>query len=156
MTIFHVSFFVYHFYCHFSPRLWSKFILLYDFVEDLFHHYLRLVVACFDVFSSEFVAVCKFACFESVDCSFVNSSVVISRFLIISHVSFFGTSMLLSVSFSPFSCSVSSCSWSSKLFCRILPNTMAIPYRDGMTSLFSFFVLVMSTLLFADLIPWIF
>ena len=58
-NILHVYFSVYHFYCHFSPCLWSKFILLYDFVEDLSHHFFRLFVASFDGLGSDSIAVCR-------------------------------------------------------------------------------------------------
>ena len=38
-------------------------------VEDLSHHFSRLIVACFDVFCSDSVAVLGSAFFEFVDCS---------------------------------------------------------------------------------------
>ena len=49
-NIFHVSLFVHHFYSHFLPCLWRELVMPYDFVEDLSHHFSRLIVACFDVF----------------------------------------------------------------------------------------------------------
>ena len=44
---------MYHIYFHFVP--------LFDFVEELSHHFSRLIVACFDVFGSDSVAVWGFA-----------------------------------------------------------------------------------------------
>ena len=61
-SIFHDSFFC-AFYSHFSLCLWSKFILRYDFVEDLSHHLFRLFVASFHVFGSDSIAVCRFVFF---------------------------------------------------------------------------------------------
>ena len=80
---------------------------------------------------------------------------MISGILIISFVILLCTSMLLSFSFSPFSCSVSSCTLSSYNLLWNSPKTLAIPLRDVMTPPFSFFILVMSTL-FADLTPGMF
>ena len=62
-------FFENHFYFHFLPCRRRELILLYDFVEDLSHHFSRPIVACFDVFGSDSVAVWGFAFFEFVDCS---------------------------------------------------------------------------------------
>ena len=43
------------------PCLRREFILLYDFGEDLSHHFSRLIFQCFDVLCSDSVAVWGFA-----------------------------------------------------------------------------------------------
>ena len=68
-TTFSTFFLVYHFYFHFLPCFRRELVLLYDFVENLSHHFSSLIVARFDVFGSDSVAVWWFAFFESVDCS---------------------------------------------------------------------------------------
>ena len=62
--------------------------MLQDFVEDLSYHLFRLIVACFDVFGTDSVAVCRYA-FLSLLIAVSNSSVAISGILIISLVSLF-------------------------------------------------------------------
>ena len=89
-----------------------------------------------------------FASFEFVDCSLQ----LFCRSLWNSHVFLLRTSMLLSMSFSPFSYSVSSCTLSSYNFLYNFPKTLAISFRDVMTSPFLFLTSVMSTLLSAELI----
>ena len=56
-NMFHISFLVKHFYFHFLPGFRRELVLFYDFVENLSHHFHRLIVACFDVFGSDSVAV---------------------------------------------------------------------------------------------------
>ena len=147
---------MYHFDSHFSRCLWCKFILLYYLVEDLSHHLFRLFVASFDVSGSDSVAVCRFAFFLSLLIAVCDSSIVISGILFISLVSLLCSSMLFPISFSSCSSSISSCSLSSYNFLWNSPKILAIPFRDVMTSPFSFFTLVTSTLLLADLIPRMF
>ena len=135
-NFFYVSFFVYHFYPHFLPCIWCELVLLYDFVEDLSHHFSRLVIACFDVFCSDSVAVCRFAFFFlSLLIAVCSSSVVLSGILIVTLVLLLRASMLLSFSFSSISCSVSSCSLSSYSF-FVQNSPKAIPFRDVTTSPF--------------------
>ena len=64
---------MYHFYSHLVPCLKNKLTLLYGFVEDLSHHFSRLIVACFDVFGSDSFAVWGFA-FSSLVIAVRNSS----------------------------------------------------------------------------------
>ena len=87
--------------------------------------------------------------FLSLSIAVPNSSVVISGILIISFwCCFLCTSMLLSSSVLPISCSVSSCSLSSYTFCVEFPkdvgNTL---FETWWFPLSRFFILVMSTLL---------
>ena len=129
-------------------------ILLYDFVEDLSHHFSRLIVACFDVFGSYPDAVCGFAHFGVYQLQFP-TLLSISGILVISSVSLMCTSVLLTFPFYLISRSYSSCSLSS-FFLKNPPRTLAILFRDVMISPRSFFILVMSTFFFADLIPGMF
>ena len=117
------------------PTFSTSFFCFY-FVEDLSHHFSRLIVACFDVFSSDSVAVWGFALFLSLLIAVRNSSVVISGILVISLVLLLCTSMLLTLSSSPISCSVSSCFLSSYIFCRILPRHWQSLFRDVVISPF--------------------
>ena len=145
---------MYHFYFHFLPCLWCKLVLLCGFVEDLSHHFSRLIIACFVVFCSDSVAVWGFAIFEFVDCSsqlfcrdlwdscrhigvaavHVNAALifVLTEFLF-SLYFFFVVNFFVE-------------------FSEDIGNP--ISRRDDFP--FSFFILVMSSLCFADLIPGMF
>ena len=64
-----VTFLVDHFYFHFLPFFRCEVVPFYDLVEELSHHFSRLVVASFDVFGTYSIAVWRFACFEFADCA---------------------------------------------------------------------------------------
>ena len=66
---FDVSFLVDHFDLHFLPFVRCEVVPLYDLVEDLSHHFSRLIVAIFDVFGSYSIAVWRLASFEFADCA---------------------------------------------------------------------------------------
>ena len=125
--------------------------LLYRFVEDLSHHFFRLIVACFDVFCSDSVAVCRFAFFfEFVDCSsqLFCRDLWDSRHLISVVVMHTDAALIFTLSdfwfrFFLFIVDV--------YFFVEFAQDIGNPFSDVMISPLSFFILVMSTLLFADL-----
>ena len=84
-----------------------------------------------------------------------NSSVVISGILVISSVLLLCTSVLLSFSFSPISCSDSSCSLSSFFFVEFSKDLGNSFSRCDAFPL-SFFIFVMRAFFFADLVSGMF
>ena len=67
--ILYVTFLVDHFYFHFLPFFRCEIVPFYDLVEELSHHFSRLIVAIFDVFGSYSISVWRLASFEFADCT---------------------------------------------------------------------------------------
>ena len=59
---------MYHFTLHFLPFVRCEVVPFYDVVEELFHHFSRLVVASFDVLGTNSIALWGFAFFEFGNC----------------------------------------------------------------------------------------
>ena len=59
---------MYHFYLHFLLVFRREFLSLNNLVEDLSHHFTRLLITILNVFGSNSSVVRGFAFFEFVDC----------------------------------------------------------------------------------------
>ena len=127
---------MYHFDLHFLPFFRREVVPLYDLVEEFCHHFSRLIVACFDVFGTNSIAVWGFCLFLSLLIAFCNSSVVTSGILLSSLISCSKSSLVVLVK-------------------SIVEFTKDVGNSFSRCDAFSFVVLyfVMSTFFFADLIP---
>ena len=73
-------------YRHFLPVFRREFLSLNNLVEDLSHHFSRLLIKIFNVFGSNSFVVRKVAFFLSLLIAVCNSSVVITGILVVSSV----------------------------------------------------------------------